>query len=107
MWKSQSLLQLCAVLVAVVGFARISQALDLVGYLPYYRMNASYNSNTLPTQLGMLNEIRYFGLTAASDGTVVPLSGSGTLQSHLNNIAVIKQKIDAMPAAIRPRLDLT
>jgi GH18 family chitinase len=84
-----------------------ASALDLIGYLPYYRMNASYNQDTLPKQLGMLNEIRYFGLTAASDGSIVPLSGSGTMQSHLSNIALIKQKIDSMPAAQRPRLNIT
>src|SRR3954451_12189062 len=87
--------------------AQQSQALDLVGYLPYYRMNASYNTGTLPAQLGMLNEIRYFGLTAASDGSIVPLAGSGTMQSHLDNIALVKQKIEAMPAGQRPRLDIT
>jgi len=57
-------------------------------------------------QLGMLNEIRYFGLTAASNGSIVPLAGTGTLQSHINNIATIKQKIDAMPVGQRPRLDI-
>src|SRR4051794_3518998 len=88
-------------------FAQTAIAVDLVGYLPYYRMSTSYNNNVLPTHLGMLDEIRYFGLTAASDGTVVPLAGSGTFQSHLNNIALIKQKIDAMPAGQRPRLDIT
>src|SRR3954468_12468241 len=87
--------------------AQQCRALDLIGYLPYYRMNASYNAGTLPTQLGMLNEIRYFGLTAASDGSIVPLAGSGTMQSHLDNIAVIKQKIEAMPIGQRPRLDIT
>ena len=87
--------------------AQESKALELVGYLPYYRMNASYNTGTLPTQLGMLNEIRYFGLTAANDGSIVPLGGSGTMQSHLNNIALIKQKIEAMPVGQRPRLDIT
>jgi hypothetical protein len=79
---------------------------DLIGYLPYWRMNASYN-NTLPVQLAMLNEIRYFGLTAGSDGSIQPQAGSGTLQSHLNNIALIKQKIEAMPVGQRPRLDIT
>jgi GH18 family chitinase len=87
--------------------AQESEALDLIGYLPYYRMNGSYNTGTLPTQLGMLNEVRYFGLTAASDGSIVPLAGSGTMQSHLNNIALIKQKIEAMPVGQRPRLDIT
>src|SRR6476660_5893561 len=91
----------------LAGSAHESKALDLVGYLPYYRMNASYNMGTLPTQLGMLNEVRYFGLTAASDGSIVPLAGSGTMQSHLNNIALIKQKIEAMPVGQRPRLDIT
>jgi glycosyl hydrolase family 18 (putative chitinase) len=94
-------------ILSVLGAAQNCTALDLVGYLPYYRMGASYNQNMLPIQLGMLNEIRYFGLTAASDGSIIPLSGSGTLQSHLNNIATIKQKIEAMPIALRPRLDIT
>jgi GH18 family chitinase len=88
-------------------FVDNSMALDLVGYLPYYRMNASYNSGTLPTQLARLNEIRYFGLTAATDGSIVPLAGSGTLQSHKDNIAIIKQMIDAMPVGQRPRLNIT
>jgi GH18 family chitinase len=83
--------------------AQQSRALDLIGYLPYYRMSASYNSGTLPTQLGMLNEVRYFGLTAGSDGSIQPLSGSGTLQSHKDNIATIKQKIGTTST----RLDVT
>jgi hypothetical protein len=84
-----------------------SAALDLIGYLPSYRMNASYNTGTLPTQLGMLNEIRYFGLTAASDGSIIPLPNTPAMQTHLNNIAIIKQQIDAMPVGQRPRLDIT
>src|SRR3954468_24565662 len=91
----------------ICQLARPAAALDLVGYLPYYRMSASYNNNILPAQLGMLNEVRYFGLTAASDGSIQPLGGSGTLQTHLANIALLKQKIDAMPVALRPRLDIT
>jgi GH18 family chitinase len=96
-----------AILVACISITNTALSLDIVGYLPYYRMNATYNQNTLPTQLTMLDEIRYFGLTAASNGTIVPLAGSGTLQTHINNIATIKQKIDAMPAAHRPHLDIT
>ncbi len=96
-----------AALLVCCSLAPSALALDLIGYLPYYRMGASYNQNTLPKQLGMLGEVRYFGLTAASDGSIVPLSGSGTMQSHLNNIALIQQKIDAMPAGQRPRLDIT
>jgi hypothetical protein len=101
------MIRFLAIVVACISLARGAAAVDLIAYLPYYRMNASYNQSTLPAQLGMLNEIRYFGLTAANDGSIVPLSGSGTLQSHLNNIALIKQKIDAMPAGQRPRLDIT
>src|SRR6476660_8661295 len=80
-----------------------SRAVDLIGYLPYYRMNATYTSGTLPAQLGMLDEVRYFGLTAGSDGSIQPLSGSGTLQSHKDNIAIVKQKIGTAST----RLDLT
>lgn len=101
-------MRLC--IAAILVFSTVAskaQSLDIVGYLPSYRMNASYNQNTLPKQLGMLNEIRYFGLTASSDGSIVPLGGSGTVQSHLNNIATIKQKIDAMPVGQQPRLNIT
>src|SRR5262249_2518230 len=92
-----------AVLLVCSCAAPRALSLDLIGYLPYYRMRASYNSGALPTQLGMLNEVRYFGLTAGSDGSIQPLSGSGTLQAHKDNIAVIKQKIGTSST----RLDLT
>lgn len=82
-------------------------ALDLIGYVPYWEMGSSYTNGTLPAQLGMLDEVRYFGLTAASDGSITSLSGSGTLQSHLDRISTIMQKINALPAGQRPRLDLT
>jgi GH18 family chitinase len=84
-------------------FAQSSAALDLVGYVPYY----SFNSSSLSKQIKMLDEVRYFGLTVASNGSIVPQSGSGTLQTHTNNIATIKQMIDALPAGQRPRLDIT
>jgi len=96
------------VLCVVVYFgaaAPSTLAVDLIGYVPYYQMGTSYNNNTLPAQLGMLNEVRYFGLTVGSDGSLIP--HSGTLQSHKNNIALIKQKIDLLPPAQRPRLDIT
>jgi GH18 family chitinase len=83
------------------------RALDLVGYVPSYRMSASYESNILPTQLSMLNEVRYFGLTAASDGSIVPLPMTGTLQDNLNRITTIQQIINTLPPAQRPRLDIT
>ena len=51
-------------------------ALDLIGYVPYYRMNATYNNNILPTQLGMLNEVRYYGLTVSNTGTLIPHDNS-------------------------------
>ena len=90
-------------LLSLIALTQRVAALDLVGYVPYYRMSSTYDNDTLPAQLGMLNEVRYFGLTAASDGSIQPLSGSGTLQSHKDNIAIIKLKIGTMST----RLDLT
>ena len=80
-------------------------AVDLIGYVPYYRMNSSYNANTLPAQLAMLDEVRYFGLTAASNGTITTLEGS--IASHTDRIDVIKNAIAALPAEDRPRLNIT
>ena len=82
-------------------------AVDLIGYLPYYRMNNTYNTNTLPTQLSMLSEIRYFGLTASNTGTIVPMSGAGTYQANVANITTLANAIAALPADKRPRLDIT
>jgi GH18 family chitinase len=81
-------------------------AVDLIGYLPYYRMNSSYNAGTLPAQLALLDEIRYFGLTAASNGTITTLDG-GSVASHTNRINIIKNAIAGLPAEDRPRLDIT
>ena len=83
-------------------------AVDLVGYLPYYRMSAAYNANTLPTQLSMLDEVRYFGLTVDFSGSIVPLGpGSGSLSTHLDRISTIRQTIATLPEADRPRLNIT
>jgi len=84
-------------------FAGLSQAaaLDLIGYLPNYRINASYVANTLPGQLAMLDEIRYFGITVNSSG------GLTTTAADLSNLQAIKMAIDALPAAQRPRLGIT
>jgi GH18 family chitinase len=82
-------------------------AVDLIGYLPYYRMDGSYVSNTLPGQIAMLDEVRYFGLTVDNSGAVVPLSGSGNFNMHLNNIATVQAIINALPESQRPRLDIT
>jgi GH18 family chitinase len=95
-----------AFLVALAAMsAQPLMAVDLIGYVPYYRMNATYNTSTLPAQLAMLDEVRYFGLTAASNGSIVPLEH--TLSTHLNNIATIKSAIEALPVADRPRLNIT
>lgn len=76
-------------------------AVDLIGYLPNYEMNATYVNNTLPGQLAMLDEIRYFGITVNSSGSLT------TTAADLNNLQAIKTKIDALPAAQRPRLGIT
>lgn len=87
----------------VTLFASLSQAaaLDLIGYLPNYRINANYVNNILPGQLVMLDEIRYFGITVNSAGELT------TTAADLNNLQAIKTKIDALPAAQRPRLGIT
>jgi GH18 family chitinase len=102
-WRTLRLLVFASL--AFVG-TRV-QAVDLIGYLPYYRMNSTYDANTLPTQLSMLSEIRYFGLTASNSGTIVPMSGAGTMQTNLANITTIANAIAALPADKRPRLDIT
>lgn len=103
----RSALLLCRLAVATVAVTVVSQAagVDLVGYLPYYRLSSSYITNTLPTQLSMLDEVRYFGLSVDSDAGIVPLAGS--LQSHKDNIATIQAVIESLPADERPRLDIT
>src|SRR5689334_12337585 len=87
---------LAALAILLLAAPKQTFAVDLIGYVPYWEMNANYTNNILPTQLSMLSEVRYFGLTAASNGTVVPQAGSGTMQSHLNNIATIQQKINSL-----------
>ncbi len=82
-----------------------SSAVELVGYVPHYRLDSNYLNNILPNQLVMLDEVRYFGLSAGSNGEITSLSGS--IASHKNNIAAIKAIIDGLPAADRPRLDIT
>jgi GH18 family chitinase len=90
---------------SVVATAADAVAVDLIGYVPYYRMSTSYNTNTLPAQLAMLDEVRYFGLTAASNGAIVPLEN--TMSYHTNNINTLKNAIAALPAEDRPRLNIT
>jgi hypothetical protein len=95
-----------AIVVFVVAavFAQHSKAVDLIGYVPDYRMfSTGYVNNILPKQLPLLDEVRYFGIT-------VDAGGSGALTTtatHLSQIQTIKQKIDALPAGQRPRLNIT
>jgi GH18 family chitinase len=79
-----------------------ARAVDLIGYLPNYRMtDTNYIVNTLPDQLEMLDEIRYFGITVNSNGTLT------TNATHLANIQTIRDKIATLPEAQRPRLGIT
>jgi glycosyl hydrolase family 18 (putative chitinase) len=79
-------------------------ALELVGYVPNYRMTSTnYVNNILPRQLELLDEVRYFGITVNSNG-----SGALTTNAtHLANIQKLKSLIDAIPEPNRPRLDIT
>ncbi len=94
-----------ATLLAIAATAVNAAALDLIGYLPYYRINNNYLSNVLPGQLSMLDEVRYFGLSVDGNGAIVSLSGS--LQSHKDNIAALQGVINLLPEGQRPRLDIT
>ena len=78
-----------------------------MGYLPSYRMSAGYNNSVLPTQLSMLNEVRCFGMTAASDGSILSSSGGSSLVTDKGNIQTIASKISGLPIGQQPRLDLT
>ena len=78
---------------------------ELVGYVPYYRMSNQYVTNVLPAQLALLDEVRYFGLTVDSSAQVVPTSNS--LAYHKANIATINQIIEGLPEGQRPRLGIT
>lgn len=106
MANPNKLLLITSTLAAAVAAASAS-AVDLIGYLPYYRMSSSYLNNVLPGQLSMLDEVRYFGLTTDSNAGIVPLPTSPGLQTHKNNIATIQGIIDSLPAAEQPRLNIT
>lgn len=95
------------VVVPSLVWLRLSPALavELVGYVPYYRLNSSYVNNVLPAQLSLLDEVRYFGLSVNGSGAITALSGS--VNSQKNNIATIKSLIDGLPLNERPRLDIT
>jgi GH18 family chitinase len=82
-------------------------AVDLIGYVPYYRMSGTYLTSYLPHQLPMLDEIRYFGLTVNSSGVITPLPGSDSLATQKSKISAIADDIAGLPADRRPRLDIT
>jgi GH18 family chitinase len=94
----------CYAAVCLLAVGEPAAALDLVGYVPSYRMNsANYVTNILPRQIALLDEIRYFGITVHSNGT----GALTTNATHLANIQKLKSLVDALPAANRPRLDIT
>lgn len=92
---------LVATVLLAVGAPRVV-AVELVGYLPSYRFSDSnYVNNVLPAQLAMLDEVRYFGITATASG------GLTTSATNLAHVQTIQQKINALPADKRPRLGIT
>lgn len=80
-------------------------AVELIGYLPYYRLNPSYVANVLPAQLELLAEVRYFGLSVGNTGEITSLSGS--VASHKSNIEMLRNLIAGLPAGSQPRLTIT
>jgi hypothetical protein len=53
-----------AILAPAVWLGGHAFAVELIGYVPNYRMgSADYASETLPEQLKLLDEVRYFGIT--------------------------------------------
>ncbi len=99
------LLSALLLLTALLILPSRSQGVELVGYVPHYRLNSNYVNNILPDQLSILDEVRYFGLSVTSGGEIASLSGS--VASQKNNIATIKGIIDSLPEHERPRLDIT
>jgi hypothetical protein len=91
-----------ALATVAVGNLPSAFAVDLIGYVPSYRMgDSNYVNNVLPAQLALLDEVRYFGITVNGTG------GLTTSATNLAQIQTIQQKINALPAAQRPRLDIT
>jgi hypothetical protein len=95
---------LCCVYICGGAAARPARAVDLVGYVPSYRMtSANYVNNVLPRQLVLLDEVRYFGITVHSDGS----GALTTSETHLANVEKLRTIIDSLPESQRPRLDIT
>ncbi len=92
-----------AVLLLALTWCMFSEAaaVDLIGYVPHYRMTSSYISDVLPDQLALLDEVRYFGITVDASASLT------TTASHLSNIQTIKSIIESLPESQRPRLGIT
>ncbi len=82
-----------------------TQAVELVGYVPYYRMSSNYVNNMLPGQIALLDEVRYFGLSVNGSGAIT--SQSGNINTDKSHIATIKSIIEGLPIDERPRLNIT
>ena len=88
-----------AALTVVVCTGGPAPALDLVAYVPDYRMDESHFVNTiLPKQLALIEEVRYFGITVTNSG------GLTTNAGHLADLTTLRNLIDALPESQRPRL---
>jgi hypothetical protein len=92
-----------ALAIGLLAAPSSSSAVDLIAYVPDYRMtnNPSHVANVLPLQIPLLDEVRYFGITVNANGSLT------TTATHLSQIQTLKQMIDALPASDRPRLNLT
>jgi GH18 family chitinase len=63
--------------------------------------SSDYASETLPEQLKLLDDVRYFGITVDRSAKLT------TTDADLKNLAIIKALIDRLPATKRPRLGIT
>ncbi|MCA9148164.1 MAG: PEP-CTERM sorting domain-containing protein [Planctomycetales bacterium] len=76
-------------------------AVEIVGYLPDYRFKEPYYSSVLPEQLPLLDEVRYFGMTIAADGSL------NVTASHEANLTKLARTIQSQPGIAQPRVVLT
>ena len=88
-------------LALTLGSVQNAWAVDLIGYVPHYRMNSSYVNDVLPDQLALLDEVRYFGISVNAS------AGLTTTAADLSNIQTIESVINALPETQRPRLGIT
>jgi GH18 family chitinase len=91
-----------AILASTAWLGAPALAVELVGYVPNYRMGAGdFARDVLPAQLALLDEVRYFGISVDGDANLTTTDGD------LKNLETIKSLIDCLPAAKRPRLGIT